>query len=496
MASDRSFWFGTYLHTRITLLTALLIMILIGLGIYYWSQVLEPKLRTDAQSNAGVQSQALANMLSDVLTPGIGKTDVGAVGRVMDGMLLFHHPSTQQAFIRRIELEFDPDVANLPPQQAALSSGDLACDSCFVTEVPVYTTTSRELVAIARFFASDEFYHSLRDDVRTRLIQALVLLLILLGLFWWAMTRLLRPLTEISGHIRTRDITELQHLPALDDAASAEIRMIKQALDGLMGKSHEYTESLRESRDLLRRQAKERAELIDELEAKNAELERFTYTVSHDLKSPLITIRGFVGLLETDLKADDRQRVAQDLQHIASATDTMQTLLNELLELSRIGRIVNPSEWINLGELIDEALDLVAGRIEKNQVQVSVAPDPPKVFGDRQRLLEVVQNLIDNAAKFVSSSDRPHIQIRYEDLTTEVICHIRDNGPGIDPGYNEKVFGLFERLDPSTEGTGIGLALVKRIIEVHGGRVWLESDGEDRGSCFSFSLPKPDGEST
>ena len=458
--------------------------------------MLEPQLRSDAQSSAGFQSQALANLLGDVLTVGMGQVQLDAVVKVMDGMLLYQDSATGVAFVSRIELEFDPDLVSLPEQQTRIARGDEACASCFVTEVPVYSRSSRELIAIAHFFVSDGFFQDLRDGVRSQLIQQLEWVVLLLGVFWWVLTRLLSPLREISEHLQESDIAALRPLPRLGRGASAEIRRIKEALDALLHKSREYTESLRESRDQLGRQAKERAELIDELEMKNAELERFTYTVSHDLKSPLITIRGFIGLLETDLKQGDHERVGQDLQQIATAADTMQALLDELLELSRIGRIINPSEWIDLGELVDAALAMVAGRIDENRVVVSVEPDPPRVYGDRKRLFEVVLNLIDNAAKFVSGSERPRIDISFEDVEGEVVCHVADNGPGIDPRYHEKVFGLFDRLDPTTEGTGIGLALAKRIIGVHGGRIWLESAGDGRGSRFSFSVPKPAEEAT
>ncbi len=244
--------------------------------------------------------------------------------------------------------------------------------------------------------------------------------------------------------------------------------------------------------DSLESSSTESQRLIEQLSDKNAELERFAYTVSHDLKSPLITIRGFVGLLVSDLQADDRDRVEKDLQQIASAADTMQTLLDDLLELSRIGRITNPPVRVKLGELVDEALIMATGRIDEHGVRVSVAPNSPKVFGDRKRLLEVVLNLIDNAGKFVSTTQRPRIEITYEDHLREVICHIADNGPGIESRYHDKVFGLFERLDPTIEGTGIGLALAKRIIEVHGGRIWIVSEGNNNGCRVSFSLPKPD----
>ena len=237
------------------------------------------------------------------------------------------------------------------------------------------------------------------------------------------------------------------------------------------------------------RVAEAREKLVAELEAKNAELERFTYTVSHDLKSPLITIRGFTGLLAQDAHKGDVERVQADIKQIKSATDKMQCLLDELLELSRIGRLVHPSRQIDLNDLIQETLDMLAGRISGGGVQLSVSPGLPKVYGDHPRLLEVFQNLIDNAVKFMGDQPSPHIEIFAEQGDKYITCFVRDNGVGIPERYQNKIFGLFERLDQNCEGTGIGLALVKRIVEFHGGRIWVESKGEGRGSTFVFTLP-------
>jgi PAS domain S-box-containing protein len=238
-----------------------------------------------------------------------------------------------------------------------------------------------------------------------------------------------------------------------------------------------------------KRSAQEREKLINELEAKNAELERFTYTVSHDLKSPLITIRGFMGFLEHDAAAGNLDRLRSDLARITQATDKMQRLLNELLELSRIGRLVNAPERVAFGTLAREAVALVEGRLSARGVRVEIAPDLPDVYVDRARLVEVLQNLVDNAAKFMSDQPEPLIEIGMRTENKQRIFLVRDNGLGIDPTYHDKVFGLFDKLDPKSEGTGIGLALVKRIIEVHGGRVWVESAGVGHGATFCFTLP-------
>ena len=226
-----------------------------------------------------------------------------------------------------------------------------------------------------------------------------------------------------------------------------------------------------------------------QLEAQNAQLERFTYTVSHDLKTPLVTIRGFIGFLAKDLAAGNEQRVLHDLDKIRGAAGRMGRLLDDLLELSRIGRVAGPPEEVALGELAREAVDLLADRIAERGIDVTVAADLPVVSGDRPRLAEVFQNLVENAVNYIGEAERPRIEIGVrQDPAGGAVCFVRDNGIGIAAQYQEKVFGLFERLDAEAEGTGIGLALVKRIVEVHGGQIWAESEGLGRGTSFCFTL--------
>ncbi len=232
----------------------------------------------------------------------------------------------------------------------------------------------------------------------------------------------------------------------------------------------------------------ERDALIGQLETKNAELERFVYTVSHDLKSPIISIKGFLGLLEQDVQTRDLESIREDMTRMASAADSMQRLTDELLELSRIGRVMNPPGEVALGQLAHEAVEILSGRLTARGVVVSIAPDLPVVRGDRQRLLEVLQNLIDNAVKYMGSQREPRVEVGVRDRDEETVVCVRDNGIGIEPQYQDRVFGLFEKLDPQTEGTGVGLSIVRRIVEVHGGRIWVESEGLGKGSTFCFTL--------
>lgn len=238
---------------------------------------------------------------------------------------------------------------------------------------------------------------------------------------------------------------------------------------------------------------REREELIAKLEAQNAELERFAYTVSHDLKSPLITVQGFLGALREDIADGDGEAVEQDVQRISRAAQRMGDLLDDLLEMSRIGRLTNPSQDVALADLVSEAQEALGGKIRQTGARVVVSPELPVLFGDALRLAEVMQNLIDNALKYAGSQPDPVIEIGARREGGETVCYVRDNGIGIEPRYHGKVFQLFDQLDPTAEGVGIGLALVKRIIETHGGRVWVESCGTGHGSTFCFTLPaRPD----
>ena len=233
---------------------------------------------------------------------------------------------------------------------------------------------------------------------------------------------------------------------------------------------------------------KERERLIAELEAKNSELERLIYTVSHDLKSPMITIRGFLGVLEKDAAEGNIERMKADITRINAAAEKIQQLLDEILELSRIGQLVNLPEEAALGDIAHEAVEVVAGRINDRGVQVKISPDLPVVCGDRLRLRDVLQNLIDNAAKFMGDQPEPLIEIGARPDDDKTVFYVRDNGMGIEPRYHEKVFELFDQLEPNKEGTGVGLALVKRIVELHGGTIWVESEGRGRGSTFCFTI--------
>jgi len=220
---------------------------------------------------------------------------------------------------------------------------------------------------------------------------------------------LARPLTEMSRAAGEIAAGNLDHPLTLD--SPDELGDLARALNRMARGLRAHEEALRADRA--------------DLAAKNAELERFTYTVSHDLKSPLVTIRGFAGLAGTDLAAGNSARVRLDLGRIVAAADKMYRLLDDLLELSRVGRVVHPPEDVPLGELAHEAVELVKGRFAGRGVAVDIAPDLPVVRADRRRLLEVLQNLLENAVKFAGERPEPRIEIAARHDGAETVFFVR-----------------------------------------------------------------------
>ncbi len=229
---------------------------------------------------------------------------------------------------------------------------------------------------------------------------------------------------------------------------------------------------------------------IRSLEEKQAELEFLTKTVSHDLRSPLTTIRGFMGLLKTALERGQESKADLYFQRMEQAAAHMGLLLDELLDYSRAGQQVYPSGAVSLGEIAKEAAELVEGQLAERGAQVVIADDLLNVVGDPARLLRVFQNLIENSVKFMGEQSEPRIEIGAYSEGRETTCYVRDNGIGIDSQHLARIFGLFHQLDREIDGTGIGLPLVQRIIEAHGGRIWAESGGIGQGSTFYFTLPR------
>ena len=297
------------------------------------------------------------------------------------------------------------------------------------------------------------------------------------------------PLILVSGSVGEEKAVDLLKLGVWDFVLKDSLTRLVPAIERALRDAADRRSRMK-ALELQKHLEEQVAQRVEELQNKNAELERFTYTVSHDLKTPLVTINTFLGFLEKDLLANHADDVAKDLGFIRSAATKMALLLEELLRLARSGLQINAPEEVTLQEIVKEALSLVAGQIAGHGVQVHVTQEPIWLAGDRVRLVEVFQNLIDNAVKFMGDQAAPRVEIGIEPADGDQVIFVRDNGKGIDPRYQAKVFGIFEKLDAGAPGSGMGLALVKRIVEQHGGKIGVESEGLGHGTTFRFTLAK------
>jgi len=233
----------------------------------------------------------------------------------------------------------------------------------------------------------------------------------------------------------------------------------------------------------------ERQQMEDQLGAKNRELESFVYTVSHDLRAPLVSMAGFARLLSEEYADRIEAEGQQYLRRIHANIDSMNALLTELLELSRIGRLEEHKEEFSVGEAVRKTLEDHTGMIEQSGARIKVAEEWPVVRASRARLSQIFSNLISNAIKFSRKGVIPELEIGWEPAAAGYRFFVRDNGIGIKESHLQGVFEIFSRLkEKEVEGTGIGLAIVKRVVEDHGGQVGVNS-APGEGSTFWFTLP-------
>jgi two-component system, LuxR family, sensor kinase FixL len=225
------------------------------------------------------------------------------------------------------------------------------------------------------------------------------------------------------------------------------------------------------------------------LRAKTAEMEEFVYSVSHDLMSPLVTMGAFIDILKDDLARGNTAGAEDAIRRVRNAVGRMHDLISDLLELSRVGTVEPKLAAIDLNELLSILIETSGKQLTAAGLEVTCEARLPVVRGDRNHLYRVLENLISNATKYATSDPSPRVVVSSERAGHELRVKVSDNGPGIPPEQRERVFKLFHRLQPrSASGTGVGLSIVARVMQTHGGRVWAE-EAASGGACFVLAFP-------
>ncbi len=227
------------------------------------------------------------------------------------------------------------------------------------------------------------------------------------------------------------------------------------------------------------------------LHQKNAEIQQYLYTVSHELKTPISSMRGYSLLLQ-DFHFDNlNPEIGSYLQRISTNLDQMDQLIDNLLDYTRIDVNIDECEEVEAAELLNEALDELNFVLQQNNYEINVNPNLPTIFCKRSLLLRVFTNLLSNAIKYSKNTELPKIEVGYKPDEIFHKFYVKDNGIGIAHSDKDKIFQIFGRLNnkKDAKGNGLGLIITKRIIEKHGGEIWVES-ARGKGSTFFFTLPK------
>ncbi len=227
-----------------------------------------------------------------------------------------------------------------------------------------------------------------------------------------------------------------------------------------------------------------------ELERSNEELEQFVYTVSHDLKSPLVTSMGFIGIIKKMTLSGNIEKAVEKLDKIVKANERMGQLINDLLEFSRVGRLEIEAKKIDLNKLLFDFKDNQLIRVQKANLNFIIKPNLPIIEANESRILQIFENIFTNTLKYAINPEKESfLEIGSKEDENCFLIYCKDNGRGIPKEYHEKIFALFYRLDNKEEGTGIGLAVVKKIMKFHGGDVFVDSS-ENQGATFWLKFPK------
>jgi len=226
------------------------------------------------------------------------------------------------------------------------------------------------------------------------------------------------------------------------------------------------------------------------LAIKNKELEDYTYTVSHDLKAPLVTIQGFSDLLAQNYGDSLDNKGRHYIDRINQGSERLSVLTSDLLELSRAGRKLRPFEWHDFNMILKGSIESLEGKITERGVKITYPDDFPEIYGDGMRMTQVVNNLVGNAVNYMGDQNDPQIIIGWKESQEYYEFWVQDNGIGIKEEDQERIFNIFERAsEQGAEGSGIGLSIVKKVVETHGGEIHVESEF-GKGSKFIFTIPK------
>jgi len=377
-----------------------------------------------------------------------------------------------------------PPQPHLPIGRLAqrLTVGQFVVLACFGLTLVALAEIVAGVLALHRLSGTREVHNSVVLLEWVFAVFAALLLATAAALALTLQRLIAQPLARLSGQVR--QVARGRFDSPIRRGGLRDVSDLAADVDSMRRRIGRELDALREANERLDRQA-------NELERSNAELEQFAYVASHDLREPLRKVTSFTQMLQRRYHGQLDERADEYIALAVDGAERMRTLIDDLLAFSRVGRLRETHTEVDLGEALSQALSGLAALIEETHATIN-AQELPTVHGEPALLSLVFQNLVGNALKF-HGERRPIVSIRARRREGEWVVSCADNGIGIDPAEEERIFAIFQRLHPRERyaGTGIGLAMCRKIVEYHGGRIWLDRDVRD-GATFHFTLPALD----
>ncbi|SDH06783.1 His Kinase A (phospho-acceptor) domain-containing protein [Lentzea fradiae] len=403
------------------------------------------------------------------------KTEVEAAQTVRD---LVGDVNGRVSRIEQLALQWrgqyaEPTIASIRLSGPALSSAqDLDRGKEIFDQVRVEVAALQTDIGELSRAARDDLAHAAGVVLWLVIGMGVLLVAVIGGLSFLLYRMLVAPLADLAAH--TRQVAEGDFTHPIDVGGPRETVMLGEDVDAMRRRIVHELETLDAAKT--------------ELQRSNAELEQFAYVASHDLQEPLRKVASFCQLLQRRYGGQLDDRADQYIGFAVDGAKRMQVLINDLLAFSRVGRLTREQTVVDLNEVVRQVVDSYSDRVEETGADLRIADLPP-VRGEASLLSAVFQNLISNALKF-TGPDTPVITVDVQRDGEMWKFSVRDNGIGIEPEYADRIFVIFQRLHPKDAypGTGIGLAMCRKIVEYHGGSIWLRTD-VDSGTSFEFTLP-------
>jgi signal transduction histidine kinase len=490
-------WFSTIRRKL-----AVVITLLVG-GVSFFIFIYFPaKLEEQAIQAIAAKAKTVAEMTAFSVAPALFFEDTQSIREALEGTKQ-NKDLVYVAILdnsRSIVASIDIDKRRLSASQLAKTTRGVSVDGMiYHTALPIWLNDRQIGNLYLGLSLSDLKTQVARSRETVASISSLIFIFGVIAAYGISilLTRPLSHMVEKVGQISEGDLSqraivssqdEVGHLAhsfniMVDNLESAH-NQLEQANQDLKNRAKELQREV----DERKRAEQRRIQVLKELENTNQELKDFAYIVSHDLKAPLRAISSLATWLIADYsdKLDEEGREQMDL--LMGRVNRMHRLIEAILQYSRVGRIREEKEWVDLDKLVAEVIDLL---VPPENIKIKVQDKLPSLFFERTRIQQVFQNLLSNAVKYM---DKPQGEVRINCIEVGDCWTFRvsDNGPGIEERYYDKIFQIFQTLSPrdESERTGVGLTIVKKIVEMYGGRVWVESR-IGQGSTFLFTVPKP-----